>query len=91
MNHWALLLLVLQVTNRELHALLRFVDSDYSNCIDTEEFSKLLLGKSIFSTPPVSTRGPDDPEAIFVEIAKTPLQRAASYLGFTRTISVSSH
>lgn len=62
--------MTIQVTNRELHALLRFVDADYSGQIDIKEFKSLLLGKSIFKGP-----GDDFSElqdALALSIAKTP-------------------
>ena len=34
----------MQLTNREAHAVTRFIDKDYSGSINDEEFRHLLLG-----------------------------------------------
>lgn len=37
-----------QVTKREMNALIRLVDSDYSDSISLNEFALLLSGKDVF-------------------------------------------
>jgi hypothetical protein len=49
-----------------VHALIRFVDADYSGEIDIDEFNKLLLGRGIFGAEATPQVTPSDVTPCFV-------------------------